>query len=463
MSSHKFKHGLFVFRRDLRTIDNIGLHLLSEVCENIYTIFVFTPEQVGSSNQYKSNNAVQFMIESLEDLAADIRHRGGKLHCFYDRNETVLANCIRAWDIDIVVFNMDITPYARKRDTSIAEMCKKRGVEIAYGNDYYLHEPGVVVNGAGNPYVKFTPYYMTASKLRVPGPLGTRKLPLVSGSTAISGSSHSLEQARNRFIKKENKELAVHGGRIKGLTQMRIAAKNVKRYATSRDDLSQPTSQLSAYIKFGCLSIREVYHAFKTNTSFIRQLYWREFYANVLYAYPSVLGHALHSKYDTIKWHRNERWLQAWCTGRTGFPLVDAGMRQLNTTGYMHNRARLITMSFLIKIMMIDWREGERYFAQHLVDYDPASNNGNTMWVMGGGADSMPWFRYFNPWRQTEEHDPECEYILQWIPELRDVPIQDILTWETAWEQHPQSTYPRPVLDYAVQKDKSVHMYKAAL
>jgi deoxyribodipyrimidine photo-lyase len=174
-------------------------------------------------------------------------------------------------------------------------------------------------------------------------------------------------------------------------------------------------------------------------------------------------GRALHSKYNSIRWHHNNRWFEAWCKGTTGFPIVDAGMRQLNTTGYMHNRARLITMTFLIKIMMIDWREGEKYFAQHLVDYDPASNNGNTLWVMGGGADSMPWFRYFNPWIQTEEHDPDCEYIREWIPELRDVPTKDILKWETEWASHTDCKYPKPILDYAEQKQKSIQMYKNAL
>lgn len=462
--SYKFQHGLFVFRRDLRTVDNIGLHLLSTVCEKIYPIFVFTPEQVGKGNQYKADHAVQFMLESLEDLDADIRQRGGKLLTFYGDNDTVISECIRSLNIEIVVFNMDITPYARKRDTSLAQLCAKKGIEIAYGNDYYLHEPGSVRNGSGDIYVKFTPYYETASKLQVSPPMRDKKLSLALASSPSLRHRLSLDEAKHRFVKKWNPDLAVHGGREKGLVQLRM--KHVlKHYATTRDDLTKPTSQLSAFIKFGCLSIREVYQAFQRNKNFVRQLYWREFYANVLFAFPSVLsGHALHAKYDRIRWHRNERWLEAWCKGRTGFPVVDAGMRQLNATGYMHNRARLITMSFLVKIMMIDWREGERYFATHLVDYDPASNNGNTLWVMGGGADSMPWFRYFNPWRQAEEHDPEGSYIRQWIPELNKIPTKAILHWDTEWSQYTSSTsYPKPILNYEEQREKSMRMYKAVV
>ena len=462
MQSKEYKHGLFIFRRDLRLVDNLGLYLLSEVCEKVYTIFIFTPEQGGSGNKYKSSKAVQFMIESLEDLSREIKKKGGKLMTFYGHNDQIIAHCIDHLDIDIVVFNMDITPYANERDTSIAKLCAKKKVHIAYGNDYYLHEPGSIVNGSGQTYVKFTPYYHAASKIPVPNPMTQRALPLTSPST-IPRHLITLDHAKQQFVK-ERVEIPLVGGRTNALKQLHGALRRVTHYGSTRDDLSKPTSELSAYIKFGCLSIREIYHAFKSNSSFIRQLYWREFYANVLYAHPELLrGRALHSKYNKISWHHNKRWLDAWCEGKTGFPLVDAGMRQLNATGYMHNRARLITMSFLIKIMMIDWREGERYFAQHLVDYDPASNNGNTLWVMGGGADSMPWFRYFNPWLQTEEHDPDCEYIREWIPELRDIPVKDILKWETECLKYKDSEYPAPILDYAVQKQKSIQMYKRAL
>jgi deoxyribodipyrimidine photo-lyase len=458
-NKNKVKNGLFIFRRDLRVTDNRALHLLSDLCENIYSIFVFTPEQVGSGNEYKSNNAVQFMVESLDFLDSEIRKQGGTLNIFYGSNAQAVKECIRELDIQMVAFNLDITPYARKRDAEIRALCEKQGVQVECCNDYYLHEPGSVLNGSGKTYVKFTPYYNAATRTKVLTPLSGHKYAFKGKQIGNS----SLSRAKERFFK-PNPNVLVHGGRENGLKQLHAASKHIRHYATSRNELSKPTSQLSAYIKFGCVSIREVYEAFRRNPAFLRQLYWRDFYANVLFAFPQVLsGHALNMKYDKIRWHYNDRWFQAWCNGKTGFPIVDAGMRQMNTTGYMHNRARLVTMSFLIKIMLIDWRKGERYFATKLVDYDPASNNGNTMWTMGGGADSMPWFRYFNPWRQTEEHDPQAEYVKQWIPELRDVPLDAIFKWETQWANYKHLGYEKPILNYSVQKDKSIQMYKAAL
>jgi deoxyribodipyrimidine photo-lyase len=459
--SEKFENGLFIFRRDLRIIDNNGLNFLSTLCKNIYTIFIFTPEQVGSGNKYKSDNAVQFMIHSLKDLASSIRSEGGQLHTFYGDNEKIVADCIEAWDINVVAFNLDITPYARIRDDGIVKLCQRKQVFVTYTPDYYLCEPGSVLNGSKEVYQKFTPYYNQAKTKKVEKPV-TNKLHFKSSNSHIPNKI-SLIQAMERFVGKENPDILVHGGRTEALKQMRIAAKNIKRYAQTRDELSKPTSQLSAYIKFGNVSIREVYYAFKSNHAFIRQLYWRDFYSGILYEFPHVLGNALKPKYDKIKWHHNERWFDAWCKGETGFPLVDAGMRQLNATGYMVNRARLITMSFLIKTMLIDYRLGERYFATKLTDYDPGSNNGNTLWIMGGGADSQQYMRIFSPSIQAKEHDGDCKYIKTWITELKDVDNEIILNWETEWQNHKEIKYPKPILDYSEQRKKALDMYAKAL
>jgi len=170
----------------------------------------------------------------------------------------------------------------------------------------------------------------------------------------------------------------------------------------------------------------------------------------------------LKTNYDKIHWHHNKTWFEKWCKGETGFPIVDAGMRQLNATGYMHNRARLIVASFLVKNLLIDWREGEEYFASKLTDYDVASNNGNWQWIASTGADSQPFFRIFNPWEQAKNYDPKCEYIKKWIPELKDVPDKDILKWETEWEIHKDIKYPKPIVDYKKQKDLALKMLGAA-
>ena len=459
--TNKFENGLFIFRRDLRIIDNNGLNLLNEKCKNVYTIFIFTPEQVTSSNKYKSDNAVQFMIESLEDLASQISKSGGHLYTFYGHNEKVIADCINAFNIDLVCFNLDYTPYARTRDSQIIKLCEKMKIHIMYDYDYYLLEPNQVLNGSGETYQKFTPYYNSALKKKIQAPAGVRKIHFKRSEAHIPNKI-SLDQALKKFTK-INPDILVYGGRENAIKQMKIAAKNIQHYSKTHNDLDKPTSQLSAYIKFGNVSIREVYKAFRSKHDFIRQLFWRDFYANILYSFPYVLGHSMKPNYNKIKWHHNQNWFEKWSNGQTGFPIVDAGMRQLNSTGFCHNRARLIVMSFLIKTLLIDWKLGEKYFARKLTDYDVASNNGNIQWVMGGGADSNPWFRIFNPFLQTEEHDSDCEYIKHWIPELKDVPIQDILHWDTEYIKYKNIKYPKPIVNYSEQKDLVIKMYKDAL
>lgn len=456
----EFENGLFIFRRDLRIVDNNGLNLLNSKCKNIFTIFIFTPEQV-STNKYKSNNAVQFMIESLQDLASQISKNGGHLYTFYGKNNKIVADCIEAFNIDIVCFNLDYSPYAKERDNELVKLCEKMKTYIMYDYDYYLHEPGTIVTGGGETYQKFTPYYEAALKKKVQPPAGMRKIHFAKTNKNVPNKI-TLDQALNKFTK-ENPDILVHGGRTEAIKTLKTAVRTQTHYVKNHNSLDKQTTQLSAYLKFGCISIREAYKALHGKTAIIRQLFWRDFYANILYSFPNVLGHALKPKYNKIRWHHNENWFKAWCNGDTGFPVVDAGMRQLNTTGYCHNRARLIVASFLIKTLLIDWRDGEKYFATKLTDYDPASNNGNFQWVAGSGADSQPFFRIFNPWRQTENFDPDCEYIKKWIPELENVPVKDILNWETEWVNYKESKYPKPICSYEEQKDKILKMYKNAL
>jgi deoxyribodipyrimidine photo-lyase len=314
------------------------------------------------------------------------------------------------------------------------------------------------VNSGKQPYQKFTPFYEACVRKKVDAPTKARKIHFATTTKPLLHTI-SLDTAMKRFTS-VNLHLLVHGGRENGLKQMRQAAKNIKQYSKTHNELSHPTSELSAFIKFGCVSIREVYHTFRSKHDFIRQLFWRDFYANILYSFPRVLGHTLKPNYEKIKWHSNANWFKAWTRGVTGFPVVDAGMRQLNQTGYMHNRARLIVSSFLVKTLLISWEKGEQYFAQHLVDYDPASNNGNWQWTAGSGADSQPYFRIFNPWRQMEEYDPQCEYIKRWIPELKTVPVKDILRWDTKWSEYKQFGYVKPICSYEEQKEKVLDMIK---
>jgi deoxyribodipyrimidine photo-lyase len=460
-SSKKFKNGLFIFRRDLRLIDNTSLNLLSSMCENLYTIFIFTPEQVGKSNSFKSNNAVQFMVESLYDLSREIEKEGGKLQCFYGKNERILQSLISTLEIDAVGFNLDITPYSTERDINILKMCAVLNVHTFCVQDYYLTKVEDVKTGANEPYQKFTPYYTAALKIPVKAPMRKRELPLKMLPHSVSLLHKiTLEQAKKMFVR-ENEKILVRGGRENALQQVRKALKNVSHYSKTRNELSIPTSQLSAYIKFGNLSIREVYKLFKGNREFIRQLYWRDFYAQVLYHFPHTLTKSMKPKYDKIHWKNNVNWFKKWCDGNTGVPIVDACMRELNETGYMHNRGRLIVSSYLIKTLLIDWRKGAQYFSTKLTDYDPASNQLNWQWTASTGPDSQPYFRIFNPYLQGKEHDPDCLYIKKWVPELATVPNADIHNWATSWETHKEHIkYPKPIVDYVEQKEKAIKMYK---
>jgi deoxyribodipyrimidine photo-lyase len=460
-NKEKYENGLFIFRRDLRIVDNNSLNTLANSCKNIFAIFIFTPEQVGSSNKYKSNNAVQFMIESLHDLHSEINNQGGNLYLFYGKNNRVVTDCIKAFNINIVAFNIDITPYARERDSEIAKICERLGVGILTMNDYYLHEPGTIKNGSGGPYQKFTPYYENASRKKVNSPANKRAIPFSQSNTRIPNQI-SIDDAAHKFVPRENQNILVNGGRGEAMKLLSASVKRIGSYDATHNDLNKETSKLSAAIKFGCLSIREVYKAFHSKSGFIRQLYWRDFYANIMHEFPHVIGHSLKPNYDKIKWQHNNNLFKKWCDGETGFPIVDAGMRQMNETGYMHNRTRLIVASFLIKTLLIDWREGEKYFATKLTDYDPANNNGNWQWVSGGGADSQPYFRVFNPWRQAEEYDHDAEYIKKWVPELRNVPTKDIMKWNVKYENHKDVNYPSPIVKYEEQRDEVIKMYSSA-
>jgi deoxyribodipyrimidine photo-lyase len=460
MNNTKFENGLFIFRRDLRTIDNVTLNLLNKKCKNIFTIFIFTPEQVGNKNKFKSNNCVQFMIESLQDLEFDIKNDGGKLYILYGENDKIIKKFIEEFNINIVSFNLDITPYAKARDESIISLCEKMEIETLCDYDYYLLKPGEITTGGGDPYQKYTPFYEKASKKKINAPEKKIKLNFKKSNIQMPNTIE-LKDAMKKFTS-INPHILIHGGRYEALKTLKTAIKTQKKYSETRNILSKNTSMLSPFIKFGCISIREVYHSFKGNKDFLKQLFWRDFYAQILDNFPHVLKKSLKPTYDKVKWKYNKKYLTAWKTGTTGFPIVDACMRQMNITGWMHNRGRLIVSSFLIKTLLINWREGEQYFAQKLIDYDVPNNNGNWAWASGSGADSQPYFRIFNPWSQGEKYDSDCEYIKKWIPELKNIPNKDIHNWQEKYTEYKDIKYPKPIVSYSDQRDKALEMYKNA-
>ncbi len=459
--------GIFIFRRDFRLMDNVGLLELAKKCDLIYPIFIFTPEQV-SSNPYKSDSSVQFMIESLISLNSQIKNMsiGAGLQCFYGKNTEILKKIIKELGgggdkgISYIGYNRDYTPYAKKRDEDIENLCDKLDIEIVIGEDYYLHSPGSILNSTGKPYQKFTPYYTVARSKRVNNVAGASRIEFAKFSVGKNLGEISLSSAMEKFCKSVAPEILVHGGLEEGKKVLRDALQNAGSYANKHNILSWNTTHLSAYIKFGVFSIREIYHKFIGHSSeIIRQLIWRDFYAQLLHFFPEVLDGPMKPAYKKIHWHHNSAWFNSWKAGKTGFPIVDACMRELNSTGFCHNRGRLIVASFLVKTLLINWQEGEKYFAKKLTDYDPASNNLNWQWIASSAVDSQPYFRIFNPWSQGKDYDKDCEYIKKWVPELADVPAKDIHKWDTKWKDYSDISYPKPICDYSERKEMALKMY----
>jgi deoxyribodipyrimidine photo-lyase len=461
--SPEIKNTIFLFHRDFRLTDNIGfLESYQMTKQNVYPVFIFTPEQVGPKNDYKSDNAVEFMLDSLDELSRDISRMGGKLYFFYGSTVTILEKLIQQWHINLVAFNRDYTPYASQRDEEISQMCGRRNILCKSFVDYYLFEPGTIVNSQGRPFRIFTHFYNAAIERakEINTPKNTRKNLHFS---IANSDSVSLNSIREKILPNKNPNILVHGGRIEAIKCLKKALQKLTKYGDTRDYMILETSRLSAYLKFGCLSIREVFYAFRNKyglkSDIVRQLIWRDFFAHLLFFYPKEsLGHSYDPKYRKIPWKHNVGAFQKWCKGLTGVPIVDAGMRELNTTGYMHNRSRMIVANFLTKTLLIDWRWGEQYFAKHLTDYDIASNNGNWQAIAGGGAYQTAYFRVMNPWIQSAKFDPDAEYIKKWVPELREVPVKDIHQWHTSWKEYDRK-YPKPMADYETQKKIVLDMY----
>lgn len=453
------KSTIFIFRRDLRLIDNKGLNFAMQNYKNIIPIFIFTPKQVTKKNKFRSENAIQFMIESLKELDDGLKKEGSKLHLFYGDNIKILKKICNTIDVESIIFNKDYTPYARNRDKKIKDFCTRKNINCIIKEDYLLMDMGCLNKKDGDPYTVFTPFRNNGFKQKIDKP--ERK--------NIKNLTKTNKLDESGYIEYSiNDEILVNGSRINGLKLLR-EIRDQKKYNKTRNMVSIPTTRLSAYIKFGCVSIREVYWKMREilgmKNDLLSQLFWREFYYYIVYYYPRVLkGKNFNEKYNKIKWIKNKKNFDKWCTGQTGYPIVDAGMRQLNITGYMHNRARLITSNFLNRMLGMDWRLGEKYYAKQLTDYDPAVNNGNWQWIASTGVDPKPYFqRLFNPWLQSQKYDPDAEYIKEWIPSLKNIPAKDLHNWENNYEKYnlKDINYYAPIVNYKDARKRSIKMYKS--
>ncbi len=448
---------IFLFRRDLRLYDNTGLIAALENHEKVIPIFILDEYLLNNPNL--SLNATQFMRESLYDLANQLIAQKGKLVIFKGKPAQIIKKILNNPQLKVssLIYNRDYTPYALNRDSKVVQLCKRHKIDVIQYSDLLLNEPESVVKTDGKFYTVFTPYYRNASQIPVKKPIDNKY-----SNYYIEPIENDLSCVIDKELNFYNNSIEIKGGRKKALNILQNIQK-FQNYSAERDfPAIQGTTRLSAHLKFGTVSIREVYHVIRKESieSLLRQLYWREFYVNIGYHFPHVFKNAFKQKYNNLDWSYDKEAFISWCEGNTGFPIVDAGMRELNQTGYMHTRIRMIVASFLTKDLLIDWKWGEKYFAKKLIDFDISINNGNWQWASSTGTDAQPYFRIFNPWIQQKKFDKNCIYIKKYVPELAHLTTKEIHNLD---KNRPSSlvNYPKPIVNHKKIRNAAIAMFKA--
>lgn len=431
------KINIFWFRRDLRLYDNAGLYHALRSGSPILPIFIFDTNILDKLEE-KKDKRVEFIRDTLVDIQKELKENKSGLLVFYGTPEESFEHLLGEYDIDIVFTNHDYEPYAIERDNAIKKLLQKKNIQFKTYKDQVIFEKDELVKDDGKPYTVYTPFSkkwkdtLTDFYMKpYPSEKYFRNFLRHSSTSIRSLSSMGFEE------------------NIQEIPSDNPSDERIENYSKTRNfpALEKGTSRLGIHLRFGTVSIREeVAKAKKLNATFLNELIWREFYMSILWHFPHVGHHkAFKPAYDNIKWRNNEADFEKWCQGQTGYPIVDAGMRQLNETGYMHNRVRMITGSFLCKDLLIDWRWGEAYFTQKLLDYDLAANNGGWQWVSGSGCDGAPYFRIFNPELQTKKFDKDLNYIKRWVPEFQEV------------------AYTKPMVDHKEARERCLAEYKKAL
>lgn len=429
---------IFWFRRDLRLRDNRGLYEALASGNPVLPIFIFDTEILKELP--KDDARVTFIFNQLRGIQAEIqKSSGGDLQVYYGEPLQIFSELLEAHSIISVYTNDDYEPYALKRDDSIKNVLNEKGIPFYAFKDHVIFEKNEIVKEDGTPYVVYTPY-MKKWKATF------RQRPPIH-----QYDSFSLLKDRILTFKEPQQVTLAQMGFEPSVIQVPpyfLESERIENYQATRDfPAHDGTSRLGPHLRFGTVSVRQILQqALKAeNETFWNELIWREFFQQILWHFPHTVYASFKSPYERIQWRNDEDEFENWKSGKTGFALVDAGMRELNTTGYMHNRVRMLTASFLCKHLLIDWRLGEAYFAEKLLDYELASNVGNWQWASGSGVDAAPYFRIFNPQTQILKFDKELKYIRKWVPEFGT------------------PTYPEPLVDHKLARERCLSTYKAAL
>lgn len=426
---------IFWFRRDLRLNDNVGLyHALTDKFP-VLPIFIFDTNILDELPE--DDARVGFIYKTLQKLKQKIQSENkSDIALFKGKPHDVFKDLVNNYQIDTVYTNHDYEPYAKERDAEIETFLTNQNILFKTYKDQVVFEKDEVVKSDGKPYLVYTPYMKTWKTKFKTGTLKTYAIKnLLSNLFKIETENLSLE---NIGFKPPKQEIADYT----------VNSQLIKTYEATRNfPAKDSTSKLGPHLRFGTVSIRKIIEkaVAETNEVFWQELIWREFFMQILWHFPETVHSSFKTQYDTIAWRNNKQEFKLWCEGKTGYPLVDAGMRQLNETGFMHNRVRMLVGSFLCKHLLIDWRWGEAYFAEKLHDYEMASNIGNWQWVAGSGVDAAPYFRIFNPKTQIEKFDKDLKYIKQWVPEFQE------------------PNYPAPMVDHKEARERCLKVYKEAL
>ena len=436
---------LYLFQRDLRLSAQQGLLEASQNGETIVPAFIFDPRQLKKHDHF-SGNGLHFLMDSLISLDETLKKQGSQLYVFSGIPAEVLPKMFKAFGIGACYWGKDVTPFYGLKSTELKDTCAEHHVTSVEVDHLFLNPLDHVKKDDGLPYTVFTPYFRKASaKGWIATPDESTIKWFCGKNKSSSGGALKSEAWRN--FRPSTPKPQQTGGRESGLSLLKDLP-TALTYQNERDTPSlSSTSSLSAHLKFGTLSPREIRdHLAKQDPQhpIIRQLYWRDFLSQIAHHFTYVFEDNFQASTRNIRWPNPKGHFDAWARGQTGFPIVDAGMRQLVQSGTMHNRVRMITASFLVKDLHVDWRQGERFFAQHLTDYDPALNNGNWQWAASTGCDAQPYFRIFNPWLQQKKFDPHATYIKTWIPELANFEAKQIHRHEVS----NLGGYPAPMVQH---------------